>query len=385
MSLKLIVEDPDIVQKINEKLSPQIRIWGIQATNKSFSCYQMCDSRIYEYLIPTHCFLPPHPSTYLGKKVTAIAEQTGDLENLKARQEEVAGFWDEVDEKYIKPILEALPEDVRKLIGKSLYLEEQEKASLDADVPEPEEKLPEVQPSETKIEEQPAENKPASEGNGDSSKSQGELSQEAIAQKQLINATIKSIKAAYLSAKRAYRIPKKRLERLQEALDRYVGTRNFYNYTIQKTFRDPSSKRHIKSFNVNQEPIIINGTEWISLKVHGQSFMMHQIRKMVAMAALVVRCGCDPDRIIETYGPTKIAIPKAPGLGLLLERPIFDAYNKRVVDFGKDPIDFSKYEKEINEFKQREIYERIFREEEEKNRYTPPLFCICTIRGGKDK
>ncbi|KAJ9314142.1 hypothetical protein DTO271D3_5619 [Paecilomyces variotii] len=370
VSLKLIIEDPDIVQKINEKLSPQIRIWGIQPTNKSFSCYQMCDSRIYEYLIPTHCFLPPHPSTYLGKKLTEIAEKTGDLEGLRTRQEEVSGFWDEVDEKHIKPILVSLPEDIRKLVGKSLYLEEQENASPDAaDVPAPESKGPEAQPTETKAEEQATENKPADEGKDTSSKSGRGLSEEELAQKQLVNSAIKSIKSAYLSAKRAYRIPKKRLERLQEALDRYVGTKNFYNYTIQKTFRDPSAKRHIKSFNVNQEPIIINGTEWVSLKVHGQSFMMHQIRKMVAMAALVVRCGCDPERIVDTYGPTKIAIPKAPGLGLLLERPIFDSYNKRVTDFGKDPIDFSKYEKEINEFKQREIYERIFREEEEKNSF----------------
>ncbi|KAJ9369932.1 hypothetical protein DTO282E5_5440 [Paecilomyces variotii] len=369
VSLKLIIEDPDIVQKINEKLSPQIRIWGIQPTNKSFSCYQMCDSRIYEYLIPTHCFLPPHPSTYLGKKLTEIAEKTGDLEGLRTRQEEVSGFWDEVDEKHIKPILASLPEDIRKLVGKSLYLEEQENASPDADVPAPESKGPEAQPTETKAEEQATENKPADEGKDASSKSGRGLSEEELAQKQLVNSAIKSIKSAYLTAKRAYRIPKKRLERLQEALDRYVGTKNFYNYTIQKTFRDPSAKRHIKSFNVNQEPIIINGTEWVSLKVHGQSFMMHQIRKMVAMAALVVRCGCDPERIVDTYGPTKIAIPKAPGLGLLLERPIFDSYNKRVTDFGKDPIDFSKYEKEINEFKQREIYERIFREEEEKNSF----------------
>lgn len=73
-------------------------------------------------------------------------------------------------------------------------------------------------------------------------------------------------------------------------------------------------------------------------------------------------------RIVDSYGPTKIAIPKAPGLGLLLERPIFDGYNKRATTtLGKEPIDFSKYQKEIDEFKQREIYDRIFREEEQAN------------------
>jgi tRNA pseudouridine38-40 synthase len=123
---------------------------------------------------------------------------------------------------------------------------------------------------------------------------------------------------------------------------------------------------------VNPTPLLINGTEWLSLKVHGQSFMMHQIRKMVGMVALVVRCGCNPKRISEAYGPHSISIPKAPSLGLLLERPVFDSYNKRgKSEHGKEPIDFGKFEKDMEEFKQREIYERIYRDEEENNMYVP--------------
>ncbi|CAK46143.1 uncharacterized protein An12g03720, partial [Aspergillus niger] len=313
VSLKLIVEDDDIIQKINEKLSSQIRVWDILVTNKSFSSYQLCDSRIYEYLI-THCFLPPHPSTYLGKKLFEYAEKEGDLEGYKARQEEVASYWEETDEKYVQETTE--------------------------------------QPS--------SEGKPA-----DAEKDEAEE-----ARRRKIFETVKAIKAAYLQAKRAYRIPAQRLARVQEALDKYVGTNNFFNYTIQKTHADPSSKRHIKSFKMAEQPIIINGTEWLSLKVHGQSFMMHQIRKMVAMAAMVVRCGCDPQRIVETYGANKIAIPKAPGLGLLLERPVFDSYNRKTHETGKDPIDFDKHADTINEFKQREIYDRIFREEEETHAFS---------------
>jgi len=98
--------------------------------------------------------------------------------------------------------------------------------------------------------------------------------------------------------------------------------------------------------------------------------MMHQIRKMVSMVALVVRCGCDVNRILESYDNNRISIPKAPGLGLLLERPVFDTHNERAVSkWGKEKIDFGKYEKEMEEFKQREIYERIFREEEKDNQY----------------
>ena len=93
ISLKLIVEDADIVEKINANLSPQIRVWGIERTIGSFSCYQACDSRWYEYLIPSHAFLPPHPSSWLAKKLEQYADDGGDREAYEKRQAEVKGFW----------------------------------------------------------------------------------------------------------------------------------------------------------------------------------------------------------------------------------------------------------------------------------------------------
>jgi tRNA pseudouridine38-40 synthase len=137
---------------------------------------------------------------------------------------------------------------------------------------------------------------------------------------------------------------------------------------VQKKFSDKSAQRFIKSFKMAEKPIIINDTEWLSLKVHGQSFMMHQIRKMVGMAALTVRCGTNPDFMLESFGNNIVRIPKAPGLGLLLERPVFESYNeKQAAQHDKDPIDFKKYEKKIADFKEREIYQRIFREESQGN------------------
>lgn len=362
VSLKLIVEDPDIVQKINEHLSPQIRVWGYEVVTKSFSAYQLCDSRMYEYLIPTHCFLPPHPSTYLGKKLPELAEQYGDLENYLARQKEVADWWKEVDERDIKPILATVPEEIRSMVQRALYIEDEQEAEVVDEA---------ANKAETEIETATATATDATNEENSAStaeKPTGKRIRPAPEYRDIVYETIKTIKAAYLKAKQAYRIPEVRLKRVQDALDQYLGTRNFHNYTIQKEPTDPSARRVIKSFKVNPQPIIINGTEWVSLKVHGQSFMMHQIRKMVAMVALIVRCGADPKVIQESYGPTRISIPKAPGLGLLLEHPIFDTYNKRAAaEFSKEKISFEKYEKEMHEFKQREIYDRMFREEQESN------------------
>lgn len=396
ISLKLIIEDPDIVQKINDNLSPQIRVWGFERTNGSFSAYQFCDSRIYEYLIPTHAFLPPHPDSFLGRTLEKIAEEAEDLDGYKQRQVEVSSFWSETEGKYIKPILEALDPSIRPLVLKALYDADSEPVHTEKGNEEPDagtettikgrlSGVNEVQDLATE-EDLAAEGVPpqqAVESNFSAIRSGNEeiLSLDKVTDSEEVSQPIpkpkepspldlavKQLKAAYISAKKSYRIHPARAARIQSALSHYLGTHNYHNYTVQKTYRDASAKRVMKSFVMNVTPIIINDTEWLSLKVHGQSFMMHQIRKMVSMVALVVRCGCADTRILDTYGEEKVSIPKAPGLGLLLERPVFDTYNQRLVgEYGREKIEFTKYEKEMEEFKQREIYERIFREEERDN------------------
>lgn len=408
ISLKLIIEDPDIVQKINEKLSPQIRVFGLTRTNGSFSAYQFCDSRIYEYLIPTHVFLPPHPRSFLGKELTELAKEADDVEEYQTRQKEVLNFWEETEEKYIKPILEQLNPSVRQLVVEALYnadasqLDAQDQAktggqfnskslvdsaigrrienseSAKAGLRKSGLESPVQGQSPTKPEDTYLQLKSRLldgttldtmvEPRGDEASDLGQTHLSSL------DSAIKNLRITYIIARNAYRIQPERLARVRSSLSRYLGTHNFHNYTIHKNFKDPSAKRQIRSFVVNDQPMIINGTEWLSLKVHGQSFMMHQIRKMVSMVALVVRCGCHEGRLQDTYMQDRLSIPKAPGLGLLLERPVFDAYNEKLVgEFGRESIDFSKFGKEMEEFKQREIYERIFREEERDHPYVPQL------------
>jgi len=91
---------------------------------------------------------------------------------------------------------------------------------------------------------------------------------------------------------------------------------------------------------------------------------------MVAMAALIVRSGASVKVMEESFGHVPISIPKAPGLGLLLERPVFDSYNEQAEKkFQRERIDFEKWRGEMEEFKQREIYDRIFREEERDHQF----------------
>ena len=383
ISLKLVIEDPDIVTKINERLNPQIRVWGIERTNNSFSAYQVCDSRIYEYLIPSYCFLPPHPHSFLGKQMAELAKIEDDLKGYEERQQEVSGFWKDTEERYVKSVVESMDPSIRDEVLTIFYSRdnmESEKASKATEAAQREgvnDRAPSIQGDSVQVplplEQTDCKRMSPSmvtgteidpEETSDIALTNAFVSEQKERLAVPIELALRSLKAALAAAKRAHRIPPTRLGRIKSTLSRFVGSHRYHNYTVDKSSRDPSAVRVVKSFTVSDTPIMIGGTEWLSLKVHGQSFMMHQIRKMVSAAALVVRSGCHEGRIQDTYLSDRLSIPKAPSLGLLLEKPVFDVYNEKLVGPGRERIDFKKYEKEMEEFKQREIYERIFRNEE---------------------
>ena len=47
--------------------------------------------------------------------------------------------------------------------------------------------------------------------------------------------------------------------------------------------------------------------------------MLHQIRKMIGMVIAVVRGDADESVITDSWNTDRIDIPRAPGLGLMLE------------------------------------------------------------------
>ncbi|KAG8934249.1 tRNA pseudouridine synthase 1 [Tulasnella sp. 418] len=78
-----------------------------------------------------------------------------------------------------------------------------------------------------------------------------------------------------LNRKRAWRVDAETLERFRAMIIEYEGTRNFWNYTIGREFMERQSQRYMIKLEV-LDPQIIQGTEWISVRFHGQSFMLHQ-------------------------------------------------------------------------------------------------------------
>lgn len=167
----------------------------------------------------------------------------------------------------------------------------------------------------------------------------------------------------------AFRLNPETLERVNSLFSRYKGTHNFHNFTSQKSAQDPSARRYIMEMSCG-EPFLggqeEGASEFAVITVRGQSFMLHQIRKMIGLVIAVVK-GYAADEVLErSWGAEKVDIPKAPGLGLVLERVHFDRYNKR---FGGDGLhqrlDWDAEEAAIKGFKKAYIYPSIVATEAE--------------------
>ncbi|KAF8268812.1 pseudouridine synthase [Lactarius quietus] len=170
-----------------------------------------------------------------------------------------------------------------------------------------------------------------------------------------------------LQRKRRWRAGIDDIRRLREISTKFEGTRNFHNFTVGREFSDRSTQRHMKKIEV-ADPVVYGSTEWISIMFHGQSFMLHQ-RKMVSALVLCCRTCTPPQVIEELYGPRQVFIPKVPSLGLLLEYPIFESYNRKVESVNENlspedpeyrpPIDFEIHREAIEKLKQTHIYDRM--------------------------
>ena len=255
LSLKLILQPEGLrqgqtlVDKVNDLLPEFIRVWGITRVQNGFNARQSCDSRMYEYLLPTYVFVPPKPGSTMYDMLARMRQE----ELIKLREANPGA----TDEK--------LTTQLDEIVDHPFWATHGTKHDFSTDI----------------------------------------------------------------AAKKKYRLPLASLARIRSIFARYSGSHNFHNFTVGKEFRDRSCNRFMKRLPIS-DPKLIHDVEWVSIKFHGQSFMLHQIRKMIGLLVLVGRSGAGEGLVDECFGPARVHIPKAPGLGLLLERPIFEAYNARI-------------------------------------------------------
>ena len=185
---------------------------------------------------------------------------------------------------------------------------------------------------------------------------------------------------AAVSASDAFVFTEKTRARVDAVLKNYCGTHNFHNYTVKVKPTDPQAKRYILSFDCS-EPFEVDGEQFVRCTVLGQSFMLHQIRKLIGTMLAVVRGELTEDDqkfalLTSQFAPT----PMAPELGLFLCECIYKAYNDK---FGAvhGAMELLKYHNKVEAFKHKFVYTHIVNQEREE--HTMRDWLRDVLQGGK--
>lgn len=160
-----------------------------------------------------------------------------------------------------------------------------------------------------------------------------------------------------------FRVTDLHIKEFNSILQRFKGTHNFHNFTSQKLPTDVSATRYI----INMEcglPFIKENLEFVIVRVKGQSFMLHQIRKMLGLAIGIMRGFAHIDVIEKSFLLDRIDIPKAPGLGLMLEEVHYDKYNYRYGGNGiHERLTWEEYQDVLDKFRHAYVYPNIIQTE----------------------
>ncbi|KAL2725296.1 ATPase family AAA domain-containing protein [Vespula squamosa] len=156
-----------------------------------------------------------------------------------------------------------------------------------------------------------------------------------------------------------FRLNSETLEKINLFMKLFQGTHNFHNFTSKVKPLDPRAKRYIIKFQC-VETFVSENIEFAVIEIKGQSFMLHQIRKMVSMVIAFLRNMATEDSLKQAFKDEKMDIPLAPSLGLSLNYVHYDHYNNRYGSDGiHEPLDWKECEEEVEKFQSEYIVKHI--------------------------
>ncbi|RKO88306.1 pseudouridine synthase [Blyttiomyces helicus] len=176
-----------------------------------------------------------------------------------------------------------------------------------------------------------------------------------------------------LAALRSYRISPQQVEALSRIIGIYNGTHNWHNFIPGGKYDDPRCYMRILNIECSA-PEEHAGMEWIRIKVQAKAFARFQVRKMIALAIMVIRTNTPRSIVGNSFGFASLDIPEAPGHCAILDTPHYDIYNSDCARRG-DPstISFEHNRSAITAFRHREIHDAIYRAERECMLFEPWL------------
>ena len=143
------------------------------------------------------------------------------------------------------------------------------------------------------------------------------------------------------------------IEKMNEIAKFFNGTHCFHNYSKDILPDKPEAKRYVIKFEVEKDFVRVDDCCYLKFIITGQSFLYHQIRKMVGMTVCVFLGKHSFDDIRKSFEPNEFFVPLAPAEGLSLNRAHFTVYNKR--QNHRPVVVNSEDEVKINEFYQASI------------------------------
>ncbi|KAG6543765.1 hypothetical protein Mapa_014796 [Marchantia paleacea] len=340
VSGQFIIEPEGFVERVNSFLPKDIVVLGYKRVTASFNAKKLCDKRRYEYIIPVYCF---DPSKHLDRE-TANAMKVEDKEKPSVIAAE--GFM----------------EEAKTVGGETVTSTEVKETVVDGEVVILTEVTEESKngSGETLTSVEDKNERP----NGPTVL-QAEVKEKLVDGEVCVKTVVKEdvesgagVTPPQVEGKSAYRFDESEMNRLNRVLARYKGTHNYHNFTARTQAEDPSAHRFILSFEA-EDVFTVNGIEFVRCHVIGQSFMLHQIRKMVGLAVAIMR-GAAPESIMDfaLRKDTKLNVPMAPELGLFLEECYYSSYNNKFQS-SHEELSLKDFKYAVNEFKKSVIYPHI--------------------------
>ncbi|OHS94525.1 tRNA pseudouridine synthase family protein [Tritrichomonas foetus] len=141
-------------------------------------------------------------------------------------------------------------------------------------------------------------------------------------------------------------------------LPHFVGTKNYHNYTKRISAKSESAIRTIWKFEIS-EPFKLNREQYVCWTIHGQSFMLNQIRKMIATALCVSYGLLSIDNLDKTFTEERWALSKLPGDGLFLDKVEYTAWKKKNGNKPGNDVEFETFRPSVEKWKNDVLYPSI--------------------------